>query len=180
MQRAWPSCAFLMEPLAEPEAPSRWWQEQRVGLASPQAGGCVPEAEGSPRHGRALPGEAPSGATLQPAPSDGHRAGARRTPTYPHVQALQSRLEGVLLLKQKAPPSPVLSQPVPAPVGNGGRLSPETMHGVFLLIINPFIKGMWFVLNEGKMPRKQPTCGQLSRPWGRRMWLLSSRNLDGV
>lgn len=25
MQRAWPGCAFLMEPLAEPEAPARWW-----------------------------------------------------------------------------------------------------------------------------------------------------------
>lgn len=25
MQRAWPRRAFLVEPLAEPKAPSRWW-----------------------------------------------------------------------------------------------------------------------------------------------------------
>lgn len=53
-------------------------------------------------------------------------------------------------------------------------------YGVFLLIINPFIKGMWFVLYEGKMPHKQPTCGWLSWLWGRRMWLFSSHDLDGV
>lgn len=51
--------------------------------------------------------------------------------------------------------------------------------GVFLLLINPFIKGMWFVLNEGQMPCQQP-CGQLSWLRGRCMWLLWSPDLDCV
>lgn len=80
----------------------------------------------------------------------------------------------------KAPPSPALSQPVPVSVANGGRLSPEPVYGVFLLLLNPFVKGMWFVLNEGKMPRKQPARGRLSQPRGSRAWLLSSRGLGGV
>lgn len=180
MQRAWPSCAFLMEPLAEPEAPSRWWQEQRVGLAFPPGWRLCPG-------GRRVPPAWPG--TPRGSPFGGHpttcsfRWTSCRCPAHPDLSprpSLAAQARGVLLLKQKAPPSPVLSQPVPAPIGNGGRLSPEPMYGVFLLLINPFIKGMWFVSNEGKMPRKQPTWGQLSGPWGRRTWLLSSRDLDGV
>lgn len=91
--------------------------------------------------------------TPQPARTEGRRASARHTLSCRHVQALQSRL-GVLLLKQGAPPSPRLPQPAP---GNTGSSS-----GVFLLLLNPFIKGMWLLLNEGEMPRKQPTCGWLA------------------
>lgn len=44
------------------------------------------------------------------------------------------------------------------PPGSGGRLSWQLLHGVFLLILNPFVRGMRFVLSEGKVPCEQPTC----------------------
>lgn len=74
---------------------------------------------------------------------------------------------GIPAAKQKGAPSPELSQPVPLPVGNSGQLSPEPVCKVLLLLPDPFIKRMWFVLNEGKMPHKQPTCGRVLRPRGR-------------
>lgn len=100
--------------------------------------------------------------------------GSSRCPSlaHPGVPAWLSSLEGLLLPKHEPLLIPGLSQLVPVPTA---------ALGVFHLILkkkilNQFIKGMWFVLSERKMPPKQLTRGCC----GCGTDVLSPHNLDWV